>query len=589
MPTSPPNMRFEHGSPKPDKEKKRSKPSAPSGHRPWQVNVLIAAGIIVLTLGITFFYVGERERETKNMPAAPKIDKVGALREMSKTKEEAFEEIKLTKAEITETDLELFDEAVRALEQYLEAQPDDLEQTRRIDNLRTRQHVVHAERLRSISKAAEAKAQQDESAEQGIAQRELGKALEAEKEIDEKWYFSGMVNKGKIAQLGTRIRRIEAEPIWKKTRSLEVQAEAFFNSRKLVEAEDCFKEAIALEQEFTEKYRDVLNTEFNRINKLNGRLETVRSFLLQQALTKLEEEANAAELRGEWLKATALWDEAIKQIAKIINQFAQSEFASRSHEAELVKRRNLARAHPDTETIKKEISDMRQMLQKAQTEPALIKARSLLVQMTKVEVSNPGAFPEANPLVQEVDYITKHEGTIRVLLSSLDRLLLPIPGENSKRMFKQEVAQSLYSLVTGKNPSALVRGTAPVESVSYDDAVAFNRQLSWVLGRTVRLPRLDEIKKVAGDLTAAPTRSSAWTFDSTDGLTVMDVATSQPTATGYYDIIGNVEEWVEAEPNTSIATVVGGNVNWVPQPGLPQRQIQKKERSRTLGFRFVVE
>ena len=69
----------------------------------------------------------------------------------------------------------------------------------------------------------------------------------------------------------------------------------------------------------------------------------------------------------------------------------------------------------------------------------------------------------------------------------------------------------------------------------------------------------------------------------------MDVATSQPNAAGFYDIIGNVEEWVESDPNTSVATVVGGNVNWVPTSGLPQRQALKKERSRTLGFRFVIE
>jgi formylglycine-generating enzyme required for sulfatase activity len=93
----------------------------------------------------------------------------------------------------------------------------------------------------------------------------------------------------------------------------------------------------------------------------------------------------------------------------------------------------------------------------------------------------------------------------------------------------------------------------------------------------------------AGDVSAVPAREQAWTFDSTDGLTVKEVATSQPATTGFYDIIGNVEEWAESGAETNVATVVGGNVNWVPTAGLPQRQAPKKERTRALGFRFVIE
>jgi tetratricopeptide (TPR) repeat protein len=578
-------MRFENQTPRPPSERRVSKGT---GRFSWRALVLITAGLILLISALAALYVRERQRTSRGGSRISSSE-ITALKEISQKKEDAFEEIKLSKADLTETDTELLDEAVKSLERYTELASSDNEQVARLAVLRRQQHIVHAERLRAAARKSEARADQEGEQVSGLAVSELKKAQEAEKEIEKKWYDSGLGNPGKITQLDVRIRRLEAEPIWKKTRELAAQAEGFFKEQKLSEAEDCFKESIRLEREFTEKYRDVLNTEFNRLDKLNARLETVRSYPQQQALEKIEKEAQGFEAIKDWAKAAVQWQEAMSQIGKIIVQYPLSQYASRTHEIELVKHRNLARYRPEIDAALNDLGSLRQMLRTKQIDAAADKARALLERMNKLETISPGLFPESNPAVQEVDYITKHEGTMRVLLPLLDRLLLPVPGTPKQQLLKHEVAQSFYSLVHGKNPSALVRGTAPVESVSYEDADVFCREVSWLTGRTVRLPTLAEIKLAAGDLTQPPARQQAWSFDSTDGLTVMDTATSQPNYFGFYDIIGNVEEWVEAEANTSVATVVGGNVNWVPAAGLPQRQAQKKERSRTLGFRFIVE
>ncbi len=578
-------MRFEKQAPRPPSKRRANRVA---GRFSWQVLVLIAVGFLLLISALAALYVRERQR-TSQGGSRISSNEVTALREISLKKEDAFEEIKLSKAELTETDIELLDEAVKSLERYTEIETTDGEQGTRLIELRRRQHIVHAERLRVQARKAEARADQESEQLGGVALSELNKALEAEKEIEKRWYNSGLGNPGKITQLDTRIRRLEAGPIWKKTRTLEAQAEGFFKEQKLSEAEDCFKESIRLEREFTEKYRDVLNTEFNRLEKLKARLETVQSYPDQVALEKIEKEAQGFEAIKDWAKACVLWEEAMGQLARMIVQFPLSQYASRTHEAELTKRRNLARYRPEIDASLNELSNLRQLLRAKQIDAATDRARALLAKMNKLEALSPGIFPETNPSVQEVDYITKHEGTLRVLLPLLDRLLLPIPGTPNQQLLKNEVAQSFYSLVHGKNPSAMVRGTAPVESVSYEEAMVFCREISWLTGRKVRLPSLAEIKLAAGDLAQPPARKQAWTFDTTDGLTIMDTATSQPNSLGFYDIIGNVEEWVESDPETSVATVVGGNVNWVPSAGLPQRQAQKKERSRTLGFRFIVE
>jgi formylglycine-generating enzyme required for sulfatase activity len=67
------------------------------------------------------------------------------------------------------------------------------------------------------------------------------------------------------------------------------------------------------------------------------------------------------------------------------------------------------------------------------------------------------------------------------------------------------------------------------------------------------------------------------------------VGSSQPTGAGYFDLLGNVEEWAQAEATDDFASVVGGSVNWVPVSGLPLRKALKREKSRTIGFRIVIE
>ena len=234
-PPLPPNMRFEQAAPRAKPERRASKPRTQS---PWQVNVLIALGLVALISALTVFYVRERVRTGLPVQVRDENKEAITFKESSKRKEDAFEEIKLSKADLAEADLELLDDAVKDLERYVELKPAELEQVRRLEELRRRQHIIHAERLRAMARTAEAAAQEDKTPDSAIAQRELARARDAEREIDQKWYFSGMVNKGKITQLETRLRRLEAEPVWRRTRDLEAQAENLIKAKNFYQSQD---------------------------------------------------------------------------------------------------------------------------------------------------------------------------------------------------------------------------------------------------------------------------------------------------------------------------------------------------------------
>jgi formylglycine-generating enzyme required for sulfatase activity len=95
--------------------------------------------------------------------------------------------------------------------------------------------------------------------------------------------------------------------------------------------------------------------------------------------------------------------------------------------------------------------------------------------------------------------------------------------------------------------------------------------------------------QAAGEFGQKNKADQAWTFDNTDGLTTRNVATTKTNLYGFYDLIGNVEEWTSAPTENEETLILGGSVNTVNKKEFPQRKALKRERSRTLGFRVVQE
>lgn len=121
---------------------------------------------------------------------------------------------------------------------------------------------------------------------------------------------------------------------------------------------------------------------------------------------------------------------------------------------------------------------------------------------------------------------------------------------------RTEVTQAQYEAVTGRNPSKFthVGATAPVECVSWLDAMAFCRQLTARETDAGRLPAgyvytlpteaQWEYAYRAGTTGTYPGEPTAmsWNSGNSEGTT-HPVATRHPNPWGFHDMAGNVLEW----------------------------------------------
>ena len=549
---------------------------------PFLIAVLLALGVASLLL-----YTSDR-RSTRQADLIISPEAAEALRLRSLELEVAFEKIRQERFELKEADILLLEEALRLQEEYITARQSVGTDNLRQQSLRRRLHLIRGEQLRHDSDEAEAKALAMAKTNEAAAIPLLRQAILWEQEIETKWEFSGLADPGRRARLDTRLRRLESYPLWQKGRDLEAEAEKLFAAGKFADAAAKFNQAIDSETDFLARYRDVRNTEFGRSDKLADRRETAFSGEAWNGILAQRAQAEAFEKKGEWTAATQAWQAAVDAFAQLLTNHPKSSFADRTQEAAIATRLNLARFHDEIGALRSRCAQLRAALRGRRADEALRLADELLTEARRIGSANTGTFRAEDAERMELEYLAVNGAAVRSVLSNIEQNLRSVPA-SSLRIYRTEIPQGLYASVMGSNPSSTRREANPVESVTYADAEAFAVRLGWILGAKVRLPTPAEFTAAVGDLSKPALQARAWTAENTDGSTVHLVGTSEANAAGIHDLIGNVEEWLMAAPGEPRAPVLGGSILTPAAKAMSAREVFKREKSRTLGFRIVIE
>lgn len=544
--------------------------------------VLAALGVASLLL-----YTSDR-RTTRQGDLLVSPEDADALLRRSLQAEAAFEKVRQERFELKEADIALLEEALRLQEEYIVARQSVGTDSARQQSLRRRLHLIRGEQLRHDSDVAEAKALELAKTDEAAAIPFLRRAVACEQEIAKTWEFSGLADPGRVARLDTRLRRLESGPLWRQGRDLEAAAEKLLAAGRFPEAAAKFDEAIAAETDFLARYRDVRNTEFGRSDKLAERRETALSGEAWQGVGTLRARAEELEQAGNWAGAAQAWQGAVDAFAKLLTDYPKSNFAERTQEAKMAVRLNFCRFHGEIEAVRARHERLRATLRQRQADAAVRLAEELVVEARRLGGANTGTFLDDDAERKELEFLAANAAVVRAVLLGVDANLRPVPS-TGLRMYRTEIPQALYASVMATNPSSVRREASPVESVTYAEAEAFAVRLGWILGAKVRLPTLSEYVAAAGDPAKLPDPAQARTLENSDGINVGLVGSAAANAAGFHDLFGNVEEWAQAVPADTRAPVFGGSIATPLGKVWAERQVFKREKSRTLGFRIVIE
>ena len=519
-------------------------------------------------------------------------DAMRQLNENSIILESDFEEIISLRAPNAD-DIEILKKALDYQIKYIDAIPGyDIEGDLRLKVLQER-YADYAslpilERSRSYEIEADALS---EAKDYLMAYERMKAASELQKQINEQFPNSPYANASRATLLQRKSRYLIAEPIYQESMDLEKAADRMAGAEKWQDAEAKLKEAIQIQLDINRSYRGSKQSSALRLELLKKKLLAIQSGQSNLEIIKIEKNADALKKQGEVLDSAHCYQEAARLQGELNKSYPESPHASSDKVNYFLRKAQTAQSFELGRTIEANHEQLQQLLGERRT----YDATELIAQLNQNIQYMQDAYPRSSLYDQELklkmSYLTIIKNDLGFIQDRVYDMLLPIPEVDAWQMVKTEVTQVLYQFIMGENPSRNKGETKPVDSVSWLEVKEFCKRLSWILGKPVRLPTEHEFRQALGPLRYIVLEEHAWSFSDAKEV-VRPVGLKKPFASGYFDLLGNVSEWLESidQFEDEDAFHIGGHAGDRVEVifSVPRRTTSRAERNRFTGFRFVV-
>lgn len=414
----------------------------------------------------------------------------------------------------------------------------------------------------------------------------LNRAKVLEKRICEEFPCSTHKDLVKVLSLDREMKTLVAKDLFNKCNEVEMRAKDAVASGDSDEARRLYTEAIRIQSDLVADFGSTSYGDYAHLKKMEEGFVTYQSEAMYKVIQELIQEAGNKDPSA----AVSYYTEAIKQQEKLNREFVGSRYASQKAVEEL----ELLQEKASYASRMCWISELEVQLDERLRSGNLEDINNLIKQLREGVDSlgdksrKSDYFNES--LVQKVAFLERVKGLLPLLQSEVREILVPLPLQEERMMASRPVNQSMYAKVMGTNPSRNKGAMFPVESLTWEDAVKFCKKLSWVLGCSVRLPERDEFVSAIGDVSVEQLDEIAWHMGNSQGE-VKAVGGLRSNELGYFDLLGNVSEWLNVGVEDETAWVAGGSVESSREELMqaPVESQPKNRRSRMLGFRFVVE
>ncbi len=418
-------------------------------------------------------------------------------------------------------------------------------------------------------------------AEEGLSVRAMAlleEALAAQVWINQHFQDSDWADIGEVSHLRQRLGDLKSENSAAAIDLLVAEGEAAFAGTHWDKAEEHWSQALALQESFNFNSPQSRQARWRLVQEIKDHLQRVEAARLNDRIESL---LNAAQSEGsvDALERALHLQEAVNE------QFPSSQFNRPDRLEDLRNRLLMGQSSALAASISQQIGTLNESLREGQWE----KVGSLLGPIDQSVRSFLRSFPSSllpdEALPQHIEWLIKREAEIPPLVEEVEKRLVRHPRIPGLRVLVSEVDQALYSRIMGYNPSRWIGDELPVDSVSFNQAKGFCRQLGWMMGRTVQLPHLQWL--AIPEL--QPGRKEDVWFSHSTQFRSRQVGSSRLVG-GLFDLFGNLEEWVLHPDQKDRAWLFGGSGSGRFEAVIrrPARWVAPHYRSRWIGFRFCV-
>lgn len=482
--------------------------------------------------------------------------------------------------------------AIRLQEIYIEkarATSSDRAPMNRLTRLRTRLHNVEAEPLSRLVADFEKNARSaEESGDSEAADRFYRQAYDIQDKINRGYWLSDFKSVTKVVEIDKAIKNLQVRPMYEESLAAEQRAKEAISKSDWKAAVAEYEKAVQISRDISLKFPTSGYNDYMRIQRMRGELDSLKSSDLKVEIEKLLGEADGLQKKGEFAAASDRYAMAAVRQKDINQLFPRSIHAS---EERLSEYSNLS-TEAKSRIYAAEVSAIDREFTEAVRSSDIAKASDLSSNLVARVEQFRKDFPRNSDITSEdlirVRYLNFTIRQIADIQKLVKLALLPV-GSGGKKMLKTEVTQKLYSLVMQENPSRNQSSEDnPVESVTYQEAMTFCQRLGWILGMKVSLPTEAEFVDAVGNLRYADIDAISWN-GSNSGGSIHPVAAKKANDKGFFDLLGNVGEFVLGVEEGS-ARVLGGGAQTSADAisVLPRAMADANQRNRMTGFRITV-
>ena len=532
----------------------------------------------------------------------PDVNAKEILEEISKEHEELrykslevegqFEEI-LSLRKFSKDDLFLLKNAVDLQKQYVEALPYySFTENQRLEFLKERYDQLSSESYYTNSLNLEiASSESYESSNYLDAIEQISLAIEEQNYINEFFPLSSHYDINRITQLRRTLDYYEAYPIYNEINKKEKEVLKLAESGLWEEASILMSEVIEGQLYLNSHYRSSKLADSFKVSRLKRLLVKYESEPDFQKINKAISTADQYIQVQDYTNAAAYYSEALDLQIKLNEEFPDSPYSSVDKANDLIVKTQTAGSYDIGEMINTLNFQIDSDLRNRDIPLAINKIVKISDALQRVNEEFPKSAYNNRNLELKIKFLNYIKNDIVLIQDRVYARIVNVPNEPGIRMFDSEVSQAFYLTIMGFNPSRFESDKNPVESVSWEDANDFCKRLSWIMGLSVRLPKEYEFRSAIGRLRYIKLENHVVSYSEDQGIA--PIKSKELMGEGFFDLLGNLSEWLYSEEAyfDEPAKHIGGHFrdNLETIFTVPLREANPNERSRLIGFRFILE